>query len=34
MEARANAATFAGRLEEAGFELRHWDNGTPDGNTE
>jgi hypothetical protein len=22
---------FAGRLDEAGFELRHWDNGTPDG---
>jgi hypothetical protein len=25
------AAAFAGRLEVAGFELRHWDNGTPDG---
>jgi hypothetical protein len=24
-------AQFAGRLERAGFELRHWDNGTPDG---
>jgi hypothetical protein len=28
----ASAATaFAGRLDVAGFELRHWDNGTPDG---
>lgn len=27
------AATLAGRLEEAGFELRHWDNGTPDRET-
>ena len=25
------AAAFAGRLGVAGFELRHWDNGTPDG---
>jgi hypothetical protein len=25
------AEAFAGKLEEAGFELRHWDNGTPDG---
>jgi hypothetical protein len=24
------AVAFAGRLDEAGFELRHWDNGTPD----
>jgi hypothetical protein len=24
------AKAFAGKLEEAGFELRHWDNGTPD----
>jgi Family of unknown function (DUF6885) len=25
------AEVLAGRLEEAGFELRHWDNGSPDG---
>ena len=25
------AAAFAAGLDEAGFELRHWDNGTPDG---
>jgi hypothetical protein len=25
------AETFAGKIEGAGFELRHWDNGTPDG---
>jgi hypothetical protein len=25
------AAAFAGRLDEVGFELRYWDNGTPDG---
>jgi hypothetical protein len=25
------AETLAGNIEEAGFELRHWDNGTPDG---
>jgi hypothetical protein len=24
------AEAFAGKLEEAGFELRHWNNGTPD----
>ena len=24
------SATLAGRLEGAGFELRYWDNGTPD----
>jgi hypothetical protein len=24
------AEALSGRLEEAGFELRHWDNGTPD----
>lgn len=24
------AETFSGELKEAGFELRHWDNGTPD----
>lgn len=24
------AGTLGGRLEDAGFELRHWDNGTPD----
>jgi hypothetical protein len=24
------AEAFAGELEQAGFELRHWDNGTPD----
>jgi hypothetical protein len=29
-EGRA-AEALAGRLGEAGFELRHWDNGTPDG---
>jgi uncharacterized protein DUF6885 len=27
----SGAGAFAGRLEEAGFELRHWENGTPDG---
>jgi hypothetical protein len=25
------AAVLTGKLEQAGFELRHWDNGTPDG---
>jgi hypothetical protein len=25
------AETFAGKIGGAGFELRHWDNGTPDG---
>jgi len=25
------AEALAGKLEEAGFTLRHWDNGTPDG---
>jgi hypothetical protein len=25
------AGAFAGKLEGAGFELRHWENGTPDG---
>ena len=29
-EARS-AETLTGRLGEVGFELRHWDNGTPDG---
>ena len=28
------AEAFAGKLEEAGFELRHWDNGTPDRGVE
>jgi hypothetical protein len=23
--------TFTRRLGEAGFEVRHWDNGSPDG---
>ena len=27
----SGAEALASRLEEAGFELRHWDNGTPDG---
>ena len=27
----SGAAALAGKLEAAGFELRHWDNGTPDG---
>ena len=27
----STAEAFAGKLEEAGFELRHWDNGTRDG---
>jgi hypothetical protein len=27
------AEAFAGKLKEAGFELRHWDNGTPDKDT-
>jgi hypothetical protein len=26
----SSATTLAGRLEEAGFELRHWDNGSSD----
>ena len=26
----SSAITLAGRLEEAGFELRHWDNGSSD----
>ena len=28
--AASAAAELAGRLEKAGFELRHWDNGTPE----
>jgi hypothetical protein len=27
------AEALSGKLEDAGFELRHWDNGTPDGDT-